>query len=242
MNLPACETAVLVFETSFFTDLPDREQTYGLPPDLAETLGLQRYGFHGLYHSRACQDLRRQIDSGNAGKPLRMLSICLDPKPEVCAVIGQKPVTVTGGATPLEGIPGETSSGEIDPSIALTLAREKEWGPEQINRILSRHSGLKGMADRSLTVMEALTSESEHNQLAREVLEYRIQMACGAGISAMGGVDGIAFSGRYVDAAESLGASLKRRLLPALHDSESLPSHSCTEPRSRIVADLSVLA
>jgi acetate kinase len=62
--------------------------------------------------------------------------------------------TVTGGTTPLEGLPGETTCGDLDPGIILYLAEQMKWGPEQINALLTQESGLSSMAQRPLTLSE----------------------------------------------------------------------------------------
>ena len=63
---------------------------------------------------------------------------------------------VTSGATPLEGLPGHTTCGELDPSIVLTLADKLHWGPEQINGVLTMESGLLGLTGSPMTMASLL--------------------------------------------------------------------------------------
>ncbi len=116
--------ARLAFETSFFVDLPLRERTYAVSPDLSHKLALRRWGYHGLFHEAAAREAGRRLRKRGLDCQPRILSICLDTQPEIAAVLGCRPITVTSGATPLEGLPGETNSGEIDPAVALALAGE----------------------------------------------------------------------------------------------------------------------
>jgi len=125
----------LVSDTAFFAGLPVRERTYGLDPTLAARFGERRSGYHGLFHEAACRFVRKTLHSPG---PHRIISICLEPKPEAAAVLNGRPVMVTGGATPIEGLPGETVCGDIDPSIVLILAEKLDCGPERINDILTR--------------------------------------------------------------------------------------------------------
>lgn len=203
---------VLVFETAFFTRLPAREYLYGLNRETSRSLSLRRRGFHGIYHEAACEHVRVEGRRRGQRPPDRLLSICLDPHPEIAAVSAGRPLLTTGGATPLEGIPGHTTCGDLDPSIVLMLAQRKQWGPEQINAMLTRDSGLLGLTGRPATLAEVLGSTDESLQLARQVVEYRILLACGAGIAAMGGLDGIVFSGRFAAAGKTLGPLLATRL------------------------------
>lgn len=237
LNLFDAGRVILVFETAFFTRLPEREKRYGLPPDVAEKLELRRHGFHGLFHHAACEERRTGQKPAERSSALCVLSVCLEPKPEVAAIIGNRPVMVTGGATPLEGIPGETSCGEIDPSLALTIAEEQDWGPERVDRELTQQSGIKGLTGQTRLLRDVLCSGSDDDRLGREVLEYRIQLACGMGIAALGRIDGLLFSGRYADAGQVLGPRLVKRIGPSLRRGQNLSWDSLERPLSRIVAD-----
>lgn len=204
---------VLVFETAFFTALPEREYLYGLDPDLMNDPGIRRFGFHGLYHEAASRFAASRIEHDDARAAARIASICLDPIPEVSAVCGGRPLTVTSGATPLEGIPGHTTSGDVDPGIVITLSRDKGWGPEQINRVLTRRSGLRGMVGRPVTLNEVFTGKEAVFRLPREIVRYHILRACGAAKAAMSGIDRLVFSGRYAELGRSLGEWLAPRLV-----------------------------
>ena len=201
---------ILFFETAFFSRLPRRESAYGIDSDLAQSLGLRRQGYHGIYHEAASAHAIRQL--GIPPRRARVLSICLEPHPEIAAVLGNRPVTCTSGATPLEGLPGHTSCGELDPNIVLTLARKLGWGPEQINTALTQRSGLLGLAGCPVMLDDLFAAEAADLAPARAVLENRILSACGAGMAAMGGVDTLVFSGRFHTAAKALGPWLSTRL------------------------------
>jgi len=207
---------VLVFETALFANLPPREYAYGLDAALASDLGLRRYGYHGIYHRAACAEAgRHRPRTGMAARATpaaRVISICLEPQPEVAALVGCRPVMVTSGATPLEGLPGETTCGELDPSIILILAEKMKWGPEQINVVLTRESGIAGLVGEPAPLEDVLHGARPNLRQTRRMLRYRILLACGAAVAAMGGVDAIVFSGRYAAAGATLGPTLASRL------------------------------
>ena len=71
----------------------------------------------------------------------RIVSICLEPRPELAACLGLRPLMVTGGNTPVEGLPGERTCGDIDPSVALKLAHELPGGLEEANQVLTARAG-----------------------------------------------------------------------------------------------------
>jgi len=198
---------VAAAESAFFADLPERERTCALSADIDGTVAGRRSGLHGLFHEAACRSVRR---SSRAAR--RVLSVCLDAKSEVAAVMGMRPLMVTGGVTPAEGLPGESSCGDIDPSLPLTLIRKTGWGPEQVNDVLTRQSGLAGLVGRSVPLDRVLAEESPEHELAGRVFRYRLLQACGAGMAALGGVDAIVFSGRYGAMGDILGPELVERL------------------------------
>jgi acetate kinase len=201
---------VLAFETSFFVGLPARERWYGLDPEMMASQALRRYGYHGLYHDGACIDVTRRL----AARPPRILSVCLEPRPELAACLGRRPVMVTGGNTPIEGLPGETTCGDLDPSVVLKLAHDTHWGPEQTSRVLSAESGLRGVVGRPITLAELVADSGTELELARELFLHSLLRACGAGIAALGGVDAIVYSGRYAPSGAAvqtwLGPHLRR--------------------------------
>jgi len=192
---------VLDFETAFFAGLPERETVYAIDPGLSAALRLRRYGYHGIYHRAACHEAAHKAANREApASPLRILSICLEPKPEVAAVVGIRPVYVTSGSTPLEGLPGRTSCGDLDPSLPGLLMR-RELGPERVDELLTKESGLSALAGRMTDLDEILTVDDPSLNAARDYFLYRLLQACGAGAAAMGGLDGVALSGRYRKAA-----------------------------------------
>lgn len=246
-EIHADQPVALVFESAFFAQLPQREASYALSAELIEAGAMRRWGMHGLYHGAACARARQlRKDRGLAGVP-RILSICLDAQPELAAVIRDRPVMVTGGVTPLEGLPGQTTCGELDPGIIITLSDTLKWGPERIDRVLTRESGWCGLTGERTELDALLTSEryagspcfarnpcglpragmaslasqgfttmprglTRGVSLGRAVMNYRLLLACGAGIAALGGVNQIVFSGRYAELGETLGPSLITRL------------------------------
>ncbi len=268
-ELAPATPVLLFFETAFFTALPPRERHYALAQDAgisadADAQPPRRFGFHGLFHAPACAAAAREltargaadecgdkeISDGEANPPARgarrawrMISVCLEPRPEIAGVTGRRPVFVTSGATPLEGLPGETSCGELDPSAPLLMREKLGWGPERINEALTRESGLKALLGRPARLDEALDSDPGANSplsKAGDFLRYRALLACGAAAAAMGGVDALVFSGRYVRSGERLGAWLAARLAatqPA--GAPAIPVLLYERPLSRILADAS---
>jgi len=201
--------AILVSGSACFADLPACERAYAVDADLCDRLGLERTGRHGLFHAAAA----RLVESVLVARgPAHVLSICLEPQPEAVAMLGARPLTVSGGATPLEGLPGSTTCGELDPGVVLMLAREHKLGPEEIAHCLARESGLKGLAGRTTNFAEVLESRSPDLRLARDLVLHRLLHAAGSALAVLDGLDAIVFSGRHASVADTVGMWLLERL------------------------------
>lgn len=222
---PDCPVT-LFFETAFFVHLPECERVYAIDPNLQEHPGLRRYGYHGLFHEAAAR---------STAECPRIVSICLEPHPEVAAVADGAPVMVSGGLTPMEGLPGQTSCGEIDSGMLLALSRREHWGPEQINTLLTQKSGLLGLTGQPVTLRDVMRSERDEFRLARRLVDYRILQQVGKALAAMGGFDRIVFSGRHADVGREIGPWLAERL--PTNGSAVTPVWQCFEmPLMKIIA------
>ncbi len=196
---------ILFFETAFFADLPLKERLYAMDSSILN-MDLKRYGYNGLYHKAAVE--KAMTENKEAKK---IISICLEPIPEIAAVLNGRPVTVSSGSTPLEGIPGDTACGEIDPGILITLQEKKELSVETINNILTRQSGLSAIAGEKVSIEEILKNEIKYKNIFN-ILFYNILLNCGAAIAAMDGVDAIVFSGKYAVSAYNLAQKLIKKI------------------------------
>jgi acetate kinase len=220
----------LFFDTALFADMPDRESMYGISSKLAHEMKFRRFGFQGLYHQSAYRYAVRQSRRDQAQPAAKIISICLEPNPEVSALTGGYPVFVTGGITPMEGLPSETGCGDIDPGIILSLSERTGWGPERLNRVLSKESGLLALAGHPVTLEELYADTRPEYELAGQFFKYKLMHACGAATAAMGGVEALVFSGRYARTGRQLGESLTRALNTAMPSSGSgIPFYLCEE-------------
>jgi acetate kinase len=101
------------------------------------------------------------------------------------------------GFTPLDGLLMGTRSGEVDPGVLLHLLRGG-MEPEALDRLLNRESGLLGLSGVSNDMRDVRAAADRGDPDARSALEvfaYRITKTVGAYAAAMGGLDGIVFTG-----------------------------------------------
>lgn len=204
---------VVVSETGFFAGLPEEERVYAIDFALSQELRARRFGFHGIKHRYACQHV---LDHGGVAlRDPKVISICLEPRPELAGAIGQRPIMISGGMTPLEGLCGLTACGDIDPGIVLELARTKGWGADRINRCLGQESGMRGLTGRPTSWDELLDDDNPDMKQAGDYFRHQLLRNCGAALSAMDGLDAIVFTGRGAPYAKALGQWLADRLAAA---------------------------
>ena len=227
----------IFFESSFFVNLPERERLYAVGREVGD--GLRRFGCHGLYHAAACAEAARALFPIEKRQSLRALSFCLEPRPELAAVAGRRPLMTTSGLTPLEGLPGNGFCGDLDPGVIIMLNEKKKWGPERINRVLTEESGIRGLTSSGMT-MEGLFSGAGR-PAARRAVEYRFLLAAGKALAALNGFDLMVFSGRYARLGAKLGPALAERLAQAGAAKElSARFYIFGKPLSEILASLAI--
>ena len=186
-------TQVAVFDTAFFTTLPEIAQTYAIPHTLAQKYAVRRYGFHGLAHQamwRKWCDLQPAIPHGG-----RMVSMQLGGGCSITAIDNGLPRDTSMGFSPLEGLMMATRSGDIDPGLVTFLQRQEGLTAEQIDRLLNEQSGLLGVSGISADMRQLLESQDERARLAVDLYCYRARKYLGAYLAVLGGAEAIIFGG-----------------------------------------------
>ncbi|TGZ85486.1 acetate kinase-like protein [Ascodesmis nigricans] len=205
---------VAYFDTSFHATIPKAAQTYALSPDLAEKKGIRRYGFHGISYAyilrRVASYLSKPIDATS------IIALHLGSGASIAAIKDGKSIDTSMGLTPLEGLPGATRSGLVDPSLvfhytskASNLSREstKEMHISKAEMILNKEAGWKSMTG-TTNFREVLKRAAEGDEtcaLAAEVFVDRIVGFMGSYWVKLGGeVDAIVFSGGIGEKSDEL--------------------------------------
>ncbi len=177
------------FDTAFHATNPDVARRYALP-NRTETEALQRYGFHGISYAALVHDFE-----GRTGEtlPTRLLALHLGNGASLCAIRKGQSVATTMGFAPLNGLTMGTRVGEIDAGAVLHLVRR--MGAEQAGKLLQDESGLLGLSGRSGDMRTLSAAADDAAVFARAHFTYWIARHAGSMIAAMGGLDGIAFTG-----------------------------------------------
>jgi len=134
---------------------------------------------------------------GRAPGDLRLVSAHIGAGASLAAVAGGRSVDTTMGYTPLEGLVMATRSGSVDPGILVWVLRNRAMTADEIEDALTRRSGLLGLAGNEdlRAVLAAADAGHAEAALAVDVYVHRLRGAVAAMAAAMGGVDGVVFTG-----------------------------------------------
>ena len=184
---------IAVFDTAFFAGLPRHASEYALPASAGATLGVRRYGFHGLAHGalwqRWCELNPERVQGG------RIITLQLGSGCSMAAIDRGRPIETTMGFSPLEGLVMATRSGDVDPAAVAYLAHKLDSSPDRVVEIMNHDSGLLGVSGLSGDVRVLLAASSDSAQFAVELYCYRARKSIGAFLAALGGCEGIVFGG-----------------------------------------------
>ncbi|MDQ0819779.1 acetate kinase [Arthrobacter sp. V4I6] len=202
---------VAVFDTAFHRTLPEHAWRYAVPDALYTDHGIRRYGFHGTSHEyvthRAAALLDVPVDEFDA------VIAHLGNGASVTAIRGGESVDTSMGFTPLEGLVMGTRSGDLDPSILVFLGRAG-WSPEDLDSMLNRQSGLKGLAGNSdmRSVVEASEAGDAKAAMALAVASYRLAKYIGGYHVAVGGAKALVFTAGIGENSHQFRALVAERL------------------------------
>jgi acetate kinase len=205
--------SVALFETAFFTDVPEAAFTYAVPWAWREEDGVRRFGFHGASHRYASDEARRLL--GRDG--LAHISCHLGGSSSLAAVKDGRAVDTSFGMTPQSGIPQNNRVGDVDVFAVLYLMKKHGLDPDAMARTLAQESGLAGISGLSGDVRDleaAAAGGSGRARLALEAYVYAVRRFLGAFLIELGRVDVITFSGGIGEHSTWIRQQILRGLEP----------------------------
>ncbi|RHA43841.1 acetate/propionate family kinase [Cellulomonas rhizosphaerae] len=185
---------VVVFDTAFFHGLPEAASTYAIDRDVAREHGVRRYGFHGTSHHYVSRQVAQFL--GRRVEDLNTIVLHLGNGASASAVRGGHAVETSMGMTPLEGLVMGTRSGDVDPAVLIHLQRNAGLSVDEVDDLLNRRSGLKGLAgENDFRALHDLISDGDEGaQLALDVYIHRLRKYIGAYTAVLGRVDVLVFT------------------------------------------------
>jgi len=185
---------VAVFDTAFFSDLPDAAATYALDRRVAEKYRVRRYGAHGTSHEYVSRTAA--IVTGRPLTELRQIVLHLGNGASASAVSGGRAVDTSMGMTPLEGLVMGTRTGDMDPAIIFHLRRNAGMDVDEIDDLVNRRSELKGLAGANdmREIHRLIEAGDARARLALDVYTHRLRKYIGSYAAALGGLDVLSFT------------------------------------------------
>ena len=172
----------MVFDTAFHSTIGAAAREYALPYRLARAHGFRKYGFHGTSHQYVAEEAAKFL--GVPLGELRAVSCHLGSGgASLCAISNGRSLDNSMGYSPLQGLVMSTRSGDLDPSIALSLVARAAGDGRAIESMLNRKSGLLGLTGISADIRDLITADgASDNALARaaQVYLWRIRKYLGS--------------------------------------------------------------
>jgi len=182
---------VACFDTAFHQSQEQLAQNFALPRELTEA-GVKRYGFHGLSYEYVSGKLRDVAPDQADG---RIIVAHLGNGASLCAMHHGRSVATTMGFTAVEGLVMGTRCGSIDPGVLIYLMDERGMDARALEDLIYKKSGLLGVSGLSSDMRTLRGSDDPRAREAIDLFIYRIVREIGSLSAALGGLDGIVFTG-----------------------------------------------
>ena len=195
---------VACFDTAFHRSHSALADHFAIPERFYDE-GVRRYGFHGLSYEYVAGRLK-QIAPDVANK--RVIIAHLGSGASMCALADGRSVESTMGFTALDGLPMGTRAGQIDPGVVLYLFAEKGMSATEVEGLLYRDCGLKGLSGISNDVRELAESKDPRASFAIDYFVYRVALHTGMLAAALGGIDAFVFTAGIGENSRSLRKSI----------------------------------
>ena len=182
---------VACFDTAFHQTQPHLAQAFALPRELSDS-GIRRYGFHGLSYDFVSTRLR-EVAPDLANK--RIIIAHLGNGASLCAINEGRSVATTMGFTAVEGLMMGTRCGSLDPGVLIYLMDEHGMDARGLESLVYKKCGLLGVSGISSDMRTLRQSDGPRAREAIDLFIYRIVREIGSLAAALGGLDGLVFTG-----------------------------------------------
>ncbi|KAF8207097.1 acetate and butyrate kinase [Mycena galopus ATCC 62051] len=215
--------SIAFFDSAFHRSIPAHISSYAIDQKIAKQRGLKKYGFHGLSYSFILRSVARFLQKPAAS--LNLIILHLGSGASACCIQHGQSLDTSMGLTPLNGLPGATRSGAIDPSLifhytnkAGRMSHDKGSAVQlhvtQAEHILNTEAGWKALA--GTTDFGAITKQREDEPAARlafDLFADRVLNYVGSYHLKLGGaVDALVFSGGIGERSKELRALIGERV------------------------------
>jgi acetate kinase len=193
---------VVCFDTAFHHRMPELARRLPLPRRLWDA-GVRRYGCHGLSYEYV-------VGALGAAARGRLVIAHLGNGASMAAVRDGMPVDTTMGLTPTGGLVMATRSGDLDPGVLLHLMRAHGYDAPALERLVDLESGMLGISELSSDMATLLAARATDPRAADAVALFcaSARRHVGALAAALGGLDGLVFTGGIGEHAAPVRAEI----------------------------------
>ena len=158
---------------------------YAIPKSFYTEQHIRAYGFHGTSHKYVSGKAMEYLNKPDA----KLITIHLGNGCSMAAVKNGKSVDTSMGFSPLSGLVMGTRSGDIDSSIIFHLINQLGFGPEEVNNLLNKKSGMLGLTGfpDMRDIGKAVQEGHKDAEIALEIYAYRIKKYIGAYAAVLNG-------------------------------------------------------
>ncbi len=199
---------IACFDTAFHRTRSFVEEAYALPRRFFDE-GIRRFGFHGLSYQFIAKQLAEVAPDVANGK---VVVAHLGSGASMCALSGGRSVASTMGFSTIDGIPMGTRSGNLDPGVLLHLLDQKGMPLKEVETLLYKESGLKGLSGISNDMRTLLADESSAAKEAVEYFVHRCAREVASLATAAGGLDALVFTAGIGERSAAIRGRIVRKL------------------------------
>ena len=231
---------VIVADTSFHYNMPEKAWRYALPRDVVDKLHIRKYGAHGTSH-RYIWKTTSEFLNGDVHK---LVSCHLGSGASLSAIEDGHDMDTTMGLTPLDGLIMGTRCGTIDPATVCYLQRVGGYTVDEVDTMMNKQSGLlavSAISSDSRDIEAAADAGDEKAAIAIEMFAYRTAQLIMEMAQANEGMDTIAFSAGIGENSPRMRAEVAKKLAwmgveidPGLNAIRSDDVRTISTPESKI--------
>ena len=184
---------VIVADTSFHYNMPEKAWRYALPRDVVDKLHIRKYGAHGTSH----RYIWKETSEFMKGDVHKLVSCHLGSGASLSAIEDGHDMETTMGLTPLDGLIMGTRCGTIDPATVCYLQRVGGYSVDEVDTMMNKQSGLlalSGVSSDSRDIEAGAEKGDKNCQMALEMFYYRTSQLIAEMAQSMHGFDTMVFT------------------------------------------------
>ncbi len=193
-----------VSDSFFHRTLPKVARDFSISPGEAEKYDIYRFGYHGL----SVASVVRQLPAKMGFLPERLIVCHVGSGVSVTAVRAGESIDTTMGFTPGGGLIMSTRAGDLEASALVAYLEASGVPLSHAHSFLQQGGGFKARSGvHDLRILIKRYHERDHEAvIALEQFIYKIQLAIGGYVAALGGIDALIFTATATERNPTLRA------------------------------------